>query len=187
MSLSRFQRGVRQLGMGAGSRLARPPAVLPEPDIRPGGSGVLEIDAFVGQTHVFGGTDNVVFDLATLTGEGPIVIGTVDIPETVASTFTVPDGFQIDEVVFDLAWTPAGTFVSKMFIQSFEVPYQREVEITAPAASGTLAASDPISTAFDVGVLPFVGDATVSLLLANNSGGTTTTTSGHLSIQWSST
>lgn len=35
MSLRRHQRGLRQLGMGAGSHLARPPAVLEEPDIRP--------------------------------------------------------------------------------------------------------------------------------------------------------
>lgn len=38
MSLRRAQRGIRNLGGFAGgtSRLARPPAVLPEPDIRPG-------------------------------------------------------------------------------------------------------------------------------------------------------
>lgn len=184
MNVTRYQRAIRNLGGYAGgtSRLARPPAVLEEPDIRPGG-GTYTVHVIDGYNLTTATPTQIQLEQVTESGGPPGMTSTIGEQFIYLPPGTVIMAFQFDGVLLD----PDSGITSELRILDGDAVADLLIHTTIHGAVSTFSAltdsGNPPST---LGAMPFTVpfDGAYAIVFVESTDGNALTDGSVLTLVW---
>lgn len=185
MITARYARAVRNLSgfAGGSSRLARPPAVLEEPDVRPPSTAFYTVFVLEGYSLPSTSMSLLQFEQVTESGGPPGMTSTIGEQYIYLPPGTVIASFQFDGVLYD----PDSSIDSQLVILDGDADDELLIHDTAHGAVSTFTAlTDSSNQPSTLGAMPFTVpfDGAYAQVWVESADGNALTAASVLTIGW---